>query len=122
MENTWNSGRTKLGTAWLVLAIGAWMIASPFVIGFSHSFAGTVNNIAVGIALIILTLGSTVNGLLRAATGFLAAWIFSSAFILPVPSGAYLWNNLLLSVLTILLCVGSESPYPPGYNPEQSQK
>jgi hypothetical protein len=119
MENIWNSGRAKLGTAWLVLLIGAWMIVSPFVIGFSHHLAGTANNIAVGIALILLTLGSTMNGLLRAAIALLGAWMYASAFILGVPSEAYLLNNLILAVLTIVAVIASETPYPNNRPPTQ---
>jgi hypothetical protein len=119
MENIWNSGRAKLGSAWLVLLIGAWMIISPFVIGFSHDLAGTANNIAVGIALILLTLASTMNGLLRAAIALLGAWMYASAFILSVPSETYLWNNLILAVLTIVSAIASETPYPNNRPPAQ---
>jgi hypothetical protein len=119
MDNIWNSGRTKLGTAWLVLPIGAWLIISPFVIGFSHDLAGTSNNIAVGIALVLLTLGSTINGLLRALIALMGAWMYASAFILSVPSEAYMWNNLILALVTIVAAIASEPTYPPNYRPDQ---
>lgn len=120
MNSIWTTGPTRLGTAWLVLLVGAWLVISPFVLGFSHYTAGIANNIAVGLALILLTLGSTRNGLLRAAMVLMGAWMWASAFILCVPREKYLWNNLILAFVVILSAVASETPYPPNYRPNQS--
>jgi hypothetical protein len=117
MKSIWTTGPTRLGTAWLVLLVGAWLVISPFALGFAHYTAGIANNIAVGLALILLTLGSTRNGLLRAAMVLMGAWMWASAFILGVPREKYMWNNLILAFVVILSAVASETPYPPNYRP-----
>jgi hypothetical protein len=119
MNTIWTTGPTSLGVAWAELLYGAWLVISPFALGFSHDTAGTANNIAVGVALILLTLGSTRNGLLRAAIALMGAWLYASAFILSVPWESYLWNNLFLAVLVLVTAVASETPYPPNYRPDQ---
>jgi|SRR6185437_4840229 hypothetical protein len=117
MNSIWTTGRTSLGSGWLALPIGAWMIVSPFVLHFTDDVGGTANNIAVGAALILLTLGSRINGLLRGLTLLMGAWMYASAFILTVSEGAFLWNNLLLALVIIVASVASETPYPPNYSP-----
>lgn len=117
MNSVWNTGKTSLGIGWGALVIGAWLIISPFVLGV-HASAGIINNIATGAAMILLTLLSTRNGLLRAPVLLLGAWLWASAFILGVPGKAYLWNDFLLAFLTIVVSVASESPYPPNYRHE----
>jgi hypothetical protein len=122
MNSIWTTGRTSLGLGWAVLVLGAWLIISPFALGFAHSLAGTANNIAVGAALVGLTLGSTRNGLLRALLVLLGGWTYASGFILEVPEGIFLWNNLLAAVLIIAGSVASETPYPPDYIPRPPQR
>lgn len=117
MNSIWKTGRTSLGIGWTVLVIGAWLVISPFALGFTHDLAGIANNIAVGLALILLTIGSTRNGLLRALIALLGAWLYASAFILPVSQKAYLWNNLILAFLVIISIVASETPYPDNQRP-----
>jgi hypothetical protein len=40
---------------WLTLALGAWLVVSPFVLGYSDINAAIVNNFAVGAVAIILS-------------------------------------------------------------------
>ena len=119
MNTIWTTGRTSLGTGWLVLPIGAWMIISPFALGFAHNTAGLANNIAVGAALVVLTLGSRINGLLRGLIVLIASWMYASAFLLDVSPGSFLWNNLLLALVIIVASVASETPYPENYSPRR---
>jgi len=98
------------------LVFGAWLIVSPFALGLTHNMAGTVNNIAVGIAIILLTIGSTRNGLLRALIVLLGAWVYISGFILDLSKAIFIGNNLVLAVLIIATAVASESPYPENYS------
>jgi hypothetical protein len=118
--NSTNTGRTSIGIGWTTLLIGAWLIISPFVLGFAHTSCGLINNIVCGVAMILLTLGGTMFYLLRASLILMGAWLWASAFILSVPSGLYLWNNLILALITVTVTVGSESPYPPNYRPSRS--
>ena len=42
--------------AWLPVGIGAWVIVSPFALGFGENLAGTWNNIVTGGAILALAL------------------------------------------------------------------
>jgi SPW repeat len=116
MNNIWTTGRTSLGAGWLALMVGIWLIISPFAFGL-HAAAGIANNIVTGAVLILLTLASTRNGLLRTLIVLIGGWLYTSAFILPVPRGIYLWNNLILAGFVIASAVASETPYPHNYPP-----
>jgi hypothetical protein len=122
MNSIWTTGRTSLGLGWAVLVLGAWLIISPFALGFVHYASGTANNIAVGLAVAVLTLGSTRNGLLRALLVLLGGWTYASGFILEVPKGIFLWNNLLVALLIIAGSVASETPYPSDDTPRAPQR
>src|SRR4051812_20257045 len=108
-------GRAPLKLGWMNVLIGAWLIASPFVLRFAHYSDGVSNNICVGAALIFLTLGSAKNGLLKGLIILIGAWLFASAVLLNVSPKAYLWNNLILAFLVVLCAVASESPYPQSF-------
>lgn len=106
--------RTSLGTAWLDVLIGIWLMCTPFVLGFANNAAGLANNICSGVVIIVLTFASAVNGLFRALLILMGGWLYTSGFILGV-SGPFQWNNLLLAMLTIVATVASEDPYPDNY-------
>ncbi len=117
MNSIWKTGRISLGLGWAEVVFGAWLIVSPFVLGLSHHDA-IVNNIATGIALILVTLASSRNGLLRMFLILLGGWLYASAFALDTsgPSRvAYLANGLILAILVIIAAVASETPYPQNY-------
>jgi hypothetical protein len=44
-----------LSTEWLTLAGGLWLIASPFALGFSTNHVATVNTVAVGLFVTLLS-------------------------------------------------------------------
>jgi hypothetical protein len=52
----------------------------------------------------------------------LGGWTYASGFILEVPKGIFLWNNLLVALLIIAGSVASETPYPPDYIPRPPQR
>lgn len=114
--NTPNRG---LGAAWIVALVGAWMVISPFALHVSSNSTATIINIALGIALILFTLVSAKNVLWRGMLIILAGGMYTAAFMVVTPHGAYLWNNLLLGVVVIMATVVSSSPYPDNYVPEQ---
>jgi hypothetical protein len=116
MNSIWTTGRTSLGLGWSELVFGAWLVISPFALGFTYNIAGTVNNIAVGLAIILLTVASTRNGLFRALIVLLGAWVYASGFILDLSKGIFIANNLVLAVLIIAAAVASESPYPENHS------
>jgi hypothetical protein len=44
--------------AWLPAVLGAWVIMSPFVLGFADNLAGTVNNVLTGVIILVLAVRS----------------------------------------------------------------
>jgi hypothetical protein len=91
------------------MILGAWLVISPFVLGFAHAPAGISNNVLVGLAIIACSFLGVNRGLLRAAIVLLGAWLYASAFILYVPDRAYLWNNLILSGVVVVAAVTAEA-------------
>ena len=117
MNSIWKTGRISLGLGWAEAVFGAWLIISPFVLGLSHKSA-IINNIVTGIVLILLTLASRLNGLLRLFIVLIGGWLYASAFALDASGparAAYLANGLILAILVIITAVASETPYPPNY-------
>lgn len=117
MNSIWKTGPISLGLGWAEIVFGGWLIISPFVLGFAHDKLGLLNNIISGILLILFTLASSRNGLMRIFIILEAGWLYASAFgwASAMSTERYLWNNLIVAVLVIFACVSSETPYPPGY-------
>jgi hypothetical protein len=114
MNSIWRTGRVSLGLGWAEILFGAWLIISPFVLGLSRTSA-IANNIVTGILLILVTLASSRNGLLRLFLVLLGGWLYASAFALDAAGASrmtYLANNLILAVLVTIAAVASETPYP----------
>jgi hypothetical protein len=101
--------RTSMAGRWVTLFLGAWLVISPLVLGFAHAPAGISNNVLVGLAIIACSFFGLKEGLLRAAIVLLGAWLYASAFILYVPSRAYLWNNLILAGVVVIAAVTTEA-------------
>ena len=74
----------------LALAGGVWLIAAPFVLGYSATGAGFRaywNDVGVGLAVVALMLPRVVvpartAGRLAAATGLLGCWLAVSPYVL----------------------------------------
>lgn len=94
---------------WVCVLLGAWMVISPFVLGFAHAPAGLANNVLVGLAIIVCSFLGVKHGLLRAFIIMLAAWTYASALILYVPARPFLWHNIILAGALILSAVASEA-------------
>ncbi|MGN6553195.1 MAG: SPW repeat protein [Verrucomicrobiota bacterium] len=89
--------------AWLNVFFGLWLIASPFVLGFTHHAAALWNNIAVGIAVVLAAIVSRrTDGLARGALVLLGAWLFASPFILNAARSSFLWNNVILAFALVI--------------------
>jgi hypothetical protein len=109
MNATTANPRTSLAGRWTTLFLGAWLVISPFVLGFAHAPAGISNNVLVGLAIIACSFLGMKQGLLRAGIVLLGAWLYASAFILNVPNRAYLWNNLILAGVVVVAAITTEA-------------
>jgi hypothetical protein len=120
MNSIWKTGRISLGLGWTVVVLGAWLILSPFVLGYAHDKVGLLNNVIPGIVLILLTFASSRNGLMRIFIILMSGWLYASAFAWAstVSKEIYLWNTLIVGLLVIFATVASETPYPPNYQPK----
>lgn len=120
-NNIWKTGPISLGLGWAGVVFGGWLVISPFVLGFASSKVGMLNNIVSGILLILFTLASSRNGLMRIFTVLLCGWLYATAFAWAstVAKDAYMWNDLIVGVLALMSCVASETPYPPGYRAKE---
>ena len=88
---------------WVNMIIAGWMVVSPAVLGFSRH-AAMWNNVAVGIALLLLNLAMLrrlETGIIPALIIFIAAWIFLSPFVLGFSKTAFLWNNVIMAFVVI---------------------
>jgi len=117
MNSIWKTGRISLGLGWAEILFGAWLILSPFVFGYAHDKIGLLNNVISGIVLILLTLASSRNGLMRIFIILMGGWLYASAFswASAVSKESYLWNTLIVAILVIMAAVASETPYPANY-------
>src|ERR1051325_1264008 len=98
--------RAVRGAEALNILLGVWLAVSPFVLGFRQDIAAMWNNIAVGIALVLVEVAAEWAGdALQALVVPLGAWLFASSFVLGFPNAAFLANNL--SVLFVAITVGA---------------
>lgn len=102
------NGRTDFRTDrlnWVNLALGIWVLLSPFVLGFSNNGPAQWNNVATGIAVALMAvLGASVWNIA------LGIWLFLSPFVLgfsqlPAP----LWNNVILGALIGVIALSLSS-------------
>lgn len=110
MKSTTSSEPRPLGTAWLNLLFGIWLIISPFALGFSHYTGNLINNVAAGIALVLVTFIGVKNELVRALMVVIGIELYIASIMIVCPSGPYLWNDMFLAPVIIAIAVSSESP------------
>jgi VIT1/CCC1 family predicted Fe2+/Mn2+ transporter len=91
--------RSGIGSSWVNILLGIWVIVSPFVLAF-HSSKAIWSNVVTGAVVGILAIirwrihqpgWSWLNLIL-------GAWLVISPFVLFL-SGAAMWNNVILGVI-----------------------
>lgn len=101
------------GAIWINVLFGAWVVASPFALDFAGNLAVRWNNLAIGIAVIILTLANARGfGLLRGVAVLMGAWLFMSPFVLGFSKTVVSWNNLVMGLLILIGTVLTEAMRP----------
>jgi hypothetical protein len=84
------------------ILFGIWVAASPFLLGFSHNPVAMWNNIAVGIALVLVALaGGWGDGALQGLVVPVGIWLFASPFLLGFRTAAFLANNVIMAFIVI---------------------
>ena len=97
--------RHKLGSSWVNIVLGIWVILSPFALGV-HTPKGIWNNIVtvvlVGIlAIIRLSMGQPGWSWLNLILGI---WLVISPFVLFLGTAA-MWNNVILGIIVAALAL-----------------
>src|SRR5579859_5098322 len=109
MNSVETSRRPSTGAQVANIVFGIWVVISPFVLGFSQKIAVKWSNIAVGIALILVSLaGEWGDEILEGLVVVLGAWLFESAFVFGFPTGAFLANNVIMAFVVIATAAMSD--------------
>jgi hypothetical protein len=84
------------------MALGVWLIFSPFILGFSGHRAAMWNNIAIGLLCLFLAAGSKwEDGGVQALIVPLGIWLFMSPFVLGFSRASFVLNNIIMAFVVI---------------------
>lgn len=104
------SERNGIGSSWVNILLGIWVIISPFILGF-HSSSAVWSNAVAGVLVGVLALlrwsmhqpgWSWLNLIL-------GVWLVISPFVLFL-SGAAMWNNVILGIIVAALALTNTYP------------
>lgn len=104
------------GVSWINIALGIWVIISPFIVQFTQFPAAMWNNVIVGIVIAVLAI---IRTSVPRQTGWswvnviLGIWMIISPFALGAMTTAVLWNNIILGIVIALIATGSASSKEP---------
>lgn len=86
---------------WLSVILGFWLVSAPFVLGYRVQDA-QLNDLCVGLAIMLVNLAAVFVRKLRYATTPLAVWLIVSPFVL----GYGDYRNATLNDIIVGLLVG----------------
>ncbi len=107
---------------WANILIGLWVIVSPFALDFARNSGLRWDNIAVGVAVVLLTFAAGKVPLVRGAIVLLGGWLLISPLILGFSSTIVSWNNLVMGLLIVIGTILAESMPPMDVSPVNSVK
>jgi hypothetical protein len=111
--NATTRSRPVLAAELVNIVIGVWIASSPFVLGFTQTVAEW-NNVAVGIALVVVTLlGLWKDEAYQALDVPLAIWLFASPFVIGFTTAAFLANNVCMAFMVVAAAAASDGLRPP---------
>ncbi|HLM83671.1 MAG TPA: SPW repeat protein [Candidatus Bathyarchaeia archaeon] len=93
---------------WINVILGIWLIASPFLLGFTGT-ALSRNNVIFGIIIAVLSLFEVSAPEESAWAGWLNAlfgiWILISPFVLGFTGMGALWNGIIAGIIVAVLAI-----------------
>jgi hypothetical protein len=97
----------RIDSGWNV-ALGVWLVAAPFILGYASITAPLWNDILVGLTIAILTGIRAFGALNQSALSWtnvaLGVWLVAAPFILGYSGvAAALWNDLIVGLLVAIL-------------------
>jgi hypothetical protein len=75
--------KTARAPSWINLAIGMWVLVSPWLLGFTESGGATANAVVTGLAITMVAAAAVARESPTAAWGnlLLAIWLFASPWV-----------------------------------------
>ena len=108
MNSIQTSGRASTLSEAANIILGIWVAVSPFILGFQN-FVGRWSNVAVGIALALVTLAAKrFDKALQSLALVLAIWLFVSPFLLGFSTTAFVANNVTVAFVVVTAAAMSE--------------
>lgn len=111
--------RVPLAAELVNFLLGISVALAPFVLGFTRSIAKW-NNIAIGVALVLVALLSRWRNEVLGLAVLVAGWLFWSPFILGFSTAAFLAANVTMAFVVIAAAASSDglsSPKVPEASP-----
>jgi hypothetical protein len=102
----------SLGADWVNVLFGAWVIASPFVLGFAGNLPIRWDNVAVGGTVVLLAFAAGRMSAVRGLMVLLGGWLLTSPFYFGYTMAIVSWNNIVMGILIIIGTVLAESMRP----------
>jgi len=116
MNRIQTSSRASAASELANIILGIWVAISPFILGFSHP-AARWNNVAVGIALLLVALAAEWGD--KAVRGLvvpLGVWLFVSPFLIGFSTTAFVANNIIMAFVVITAGAISEGLTTPDHS------
>src|SRR5579871_1840311 len=102
----------SVGADWVNVLFGAWVVASPFALGFADNLPVRWDNVAVGAAVVLLAFAAPKRPLARGLMVLLGGWLLVSPFYFGYSKPIVSWNNVVMGILIIIGTVLAESMRP----------
>ena len=84
--------------------LGIWVAISPFVLGFSGIENARWNDVATGLAVMLLALGRGPQGSGTSVLNILlGGWLIASPFVLQFNQPVPFWNNIILGIVILIV-------------------
>jgi hypothetical protein len=116
-EKYMHEATDRHGTAeanWVNVVLGAWVIISPFVLGFRNLPNAMWNNAIIGALVLLLALtsgpGSRVGSPLNVLLGL---WLVVSPFVLGFAAAVPFWNNIILGAIIAIVAIAGRVEWAP---------
>jgi hypothetical protein len=94
------------------IVLGAWMVISPFIFGYSGNSAALWNDIIFGVVVLLLAWARVANpggvSALSWINAVIGLWLIAVPFVFGFTTNAVaLWNNIIAGALVTILGVWS---------------
>jgi hypothetical protein len=104
--------KSLLWEDWLGLGLGAWLLASPWTLGFSDDSVAAMNALVMGCVLVLqglldVDVHEAVEEWMQVIAG---VWLMISPFVLGLTSRVAIIDTIAVGVLVVLLAALALSP------------